>query len=110
MTDIAEYRGKSPDELKELALNLKKELFNLRFQVAAGENNNSGRFRAVRRDIARIKTVMNEPKDAGHAPVKKARPAKEAKAPKEAKAAKEPKESKEPKAKKAATKKKASGE
>jgi len=105
MTDIAEFRGKTPDELKDKALELKKELFNLRFQVATGELSNNSRFSAVRRDIARIKTVMNEPADAVK-PVKKekaAKPAKEAKAP-------EPKATRETKAKKPATKKKASGE
>lgn len=97
MTNITEFRGKSSDELKEKTLELKKELFNLRFQTAAGELTNSGRYRAVRRDIARLKTLLNEPKDA-------VKPAKKTKA------AKPASEAKEPKAKKAATKKKASGE
>ena len=101
MTDIADYRGKSPDELKEEALKLKKELFNLRFQAAAGEAANSGRYRTVRRDIARIKTVLNEPKGAA-VQVKKEKKAKPAKAKAEAKAP----EAKETKAKKP-TKKKA---
>jgi large subunit ribosomal protein L29 len=105
MTDIADFRGKTPDELKDKTLELKKELFNLRFQVATGELSNNSRFRAVRRDIARIQTVMNEPADAVK-PVKKEKAAKPAK---EVKAA-EAKAPKESKAKKPATKKKASGE
>ncbi len=102
MTNISEYRGKSNDELKELALSLKKELFNLRFQVASGEHTNSARFRDVRRDVARVKTLINEP--AGQvAPAKKAAKVKVAK---EAKPAAE----KAVKAKKTTTKKKESGE
>ncbi len=56
----AELRGKSWDELKSLLLDLKKEQFNLRFQKATGQLENSARIRQVRRDIARIKTVMHE--------------------------------------------------
>ena len=55
-----ELRGKSWDELKSLLLDLKKEQFNLRFQKATGQLENSARIRQVRRDIARIKTVMHE--------------------------------------------------
>jgi large subunit ribosomal protein L29 len=98
MANIEELRGKSPDELKDMALSLKKELFNLRFQVASGELTNTARFRDVRRDVARVKTLLNEPKN-GVAPAKKA-----AKAPK----VKEDKTAKAAKAK--STKKKVSGE
>ncbi len=55
-----EVRAKSPDELKEMLLSLKKEAFNLRFQRATGQLENTGRIREVRRDIARINTVMRE--------------------------------------------------
>jgi large subunit ribosomal protein L29 len=105
MTDISEFRGKTADELKEKALELKKELFNLRFQVASGEQSGLGRFRAVRRDIARVKTALNEPKHTGGVTKKAAKAAvvKEAKATKQA-------ETKETKAKKTTAKKKASGE
>jgi len=51
--------GKSPDELKEELVSLKKEQFNLRFQKASGQLENTARERQVRRDIARIKTVMS---------------------------------------------------
>jgi len=87
MTDITEFRGKSPDELKDMALTLKKELFNLRFQVVSGELANTARFRTVRRDIARIKTVLKEPKGAA-APVAKVAKAPKAKETKTTKAKK----------------------
>ena len=51
--------GKSADELKDELLQLKKEQFNLRFQKASGQLENTARQRQVRRDIARIKTVMS---------------------------------------------------
>ena len=54
----AELRGKSWDELKSLLLDLKKEQFNLRFQKAGGQLENTARVRQVRRDIARIKTEL----------------------------------------------------
>ena len=86
MTDISELRGKSSDELKDMAISLKKELFNLRFQTASGEAANTARYRLVRRDIARVKTLLNEPKDM--AVKKPAKPAvKQDKAAKKAKAA-----------------------
>jgi len=55
-----EVRAKSPDELKDMLLSLKKEAFNLRFQRATGQLENTGRIREVRRDIARINTIMRE--------------------------------------------------
>lgn len=55
-----EIRAKSVDELSEQLLNLKKEQFNLRFQRASGQLESTARVRAVRRDIARIKTVLGE--------------------------------------------------
>jgi large subunit ribosomal protein L29 len=54
-----ELRGKTPDELKTRLLELKKEAFNLRFQRASGQLENTARVRQVRRDIARIKTILN---------------------------------------------------
>jgi len=51
--------GKTADELKTELLHLKKEQFNLRFQKASGQLENTARQRQVRRDIARIKTVMS---------------------------------------------------
>ena len=52
-----EFRGKSADELSSQLSNLKKEQFNLRFQRATGQLENTSRIRVVRRDIARIKTL-----------------------------------------------------
>ena len=57
---IAELRAKSKDELKDLVLGLKREQFNLRMQASTGELANKGRFKEVRRTIARAKTLMNE--------------------------------------------------
>ena len=56
----SELRGKSVDELKGQLVELKKELFNLRFQKATGELQNSARFRQVSRDVARVKTLLAE--------------------------------------------------
>ena len=53
-----EIRGKSPDEMKADLIGLRKEAFNLRFQVANGQLENTARIREVRRGIARIKTIM----------------------------------------------------
>ncbi len=55
-----DVRAKSDDELAEELLGLKKEAFNLRFQKATGQLENTARVRHVRRDIARIKTIMRE--------------------------------------------------
>lgn len=56
----ADIRGKSDDELKDELLSLRKEKFNLRFQAASGQLENTARKRQVQRDIARIKTVQQE--------------------------------------------------
>ncbi len=53
-----DVRAKSDDELKEQLLALRKEAFNLRFQSASGQLENTARRRLVRRDIARIKTIL----------------------------------------------------
>jgi len=55
-----EFRTKSVDELGDELTRLKKEQFNLRFQRANGQLEKTSRIRVVRRDIARIQTVMNE--------------------------------------------------
>ena len=52
----ADIRAMSDDQLKEEILKLKKEQFNLRFQKASGQVENTARIRQVRRDIARLKT------------------------------------------------------
>ena len=51
--------GKTADELSDSLLDLKKEQFNLRFQKASGQLENTARVRQVRRDISRIKTVLH---------------------------------------------------
>ena len=53
-----EYSTKTPDQLKGDLAQLQKEQFNLRFQRASGQLENTARVRAVRRDIARIKTFL----------------------------------------------------
>ena len=53
----ADLRSMSPDQLDDEFLKLKKERFNLRFQRATGQLENTSRVRAVRRDLARIKTI-----------------------------------------------------
>ena len=55
----ADLKTKSADELKQMLGDLKKEQFNLRFQRASGQLENTARVGVVRRDIARIKTVMH---------------------------------------------------
>jgi len=55
-----EIRLKTPDELKDELIALKKEQFNLRFQQATGQLENTARMRQVRRDIARIQTIASE--------------------------------------------------
>ena len=54
-----ELREKTPDQLREELASLKKESFNLRFQKAGGQLENTARVRFVRRSIARILTVIN---------------------------------------------------
>jgi len=54
---VEDIRAMSPDQMDEAVLNLKKERFNLRFQRATGQLENTSRLREARRDIARIKTV-----------------------------------------------------
>ena len=59
-TKIADVRAKSADELNEMLLDLRKEQFNLRFQRATGQLENTARIRQVRRDAARVKTILNQ--------------------------------------------------
>ncbi|PRX35503.1 large subunit ribosomal protein L29 [Meinhardsimonia xiamenensis] len=58
--DAKELRDKTPDQLRDQLAQLKKEAFNLRFQQATGALENTARMRVVRRDIARVMTVLNE--------------------------------------------------
>ncbi|MEJ6390887.1 50S ribosomal protein L29 [Gymnodinialimonas ulvae] len=55
-----EMRDKTPDQLRDELTALKKEAFNLRFQQATGQLENTARMRQVRRDAARVKTILNE--------------------------------------------------
>ncbi len=57
---VVDVRGKSDDELKDQLLDLRKEAFNLRFQAASGQLENTARVGQVTRDIARIKTIQGE--------------------------------------------------
>jgi len=59
-TPATEYRSLETDELVEKLKEAKEELFNLRFQAATGQLENHGRLQAVRKDIARIYTVLRE--------------------------------------------------
>ena len=56
----ADLRSKSSDELGDSLLALRKEQFNLRFQRASGQLENTARVRQLRRDIARIKTMLRQ--------------------------------------------------
>jgi large subunit ribosomal protein L29 len=60
MTKAADIRTKSADQLNALLLDLRREQFNLRFQRATGQNEGTARVRVVRRDIARVKTILAE--------------------------------------------------
>ena len=64
---VKDYREKDEAGLKEELLNLRKEQFSLRMQQGAGEMTKPHLFKNVRRDIARIKTVLTEKKQAGKA-------------------------------------------
>jgi large subunit ribosomal protein L29 len=57
---IADARGKTVDQLRDDLANLRKEQFNLRFQRATGQLEALSRIKTVRRDIARVKTIMAE--------------------------------------------------
>ena len=55
-----DLRDKTPDQLRESLGSLKKEAFNLRFQKATGQLENTARMQSVRRDAARVKTILNQ--------------------------------------------------
>ena len=59
-TFVQELRGKSVEELNEELVAAKKELFNLRFQNATNQLENTSRIKEVRKNIARIQTVITE--------------------------------------------------
>ena len=62
MARATDIRTKTADELGTMLLDLRKEQFNLRFQRATGQNEGIGQVKKVRRDIARVKTIMGERK------------------------------------------------
>jgi large subunit ribosomal protein L29 len=62
---LSDFKAMSDDQLNDELLKLKKEQFNLRFQRATGQLENTSRVRIVRRDVARIKTVAAQKKRAG---------------------------------------------
>ncbi len=58
--NASEARDLTPDELKDRLLQLRKEQFNLRFQKASGQLEKTARIKEVRKDIARLKTILGE--------------------------------------------------
>ncbi|MAU52771.1 MAG: 50S ribosomal protein L29 [Roseovarius sp.] len=58
--NASELRDKTPDQLRDELVRLKKEQFNLRFQAATGQLENPAQMRRARRDAARVKTILNE--------------------------------------------------
>lgn len=58
--NVADLRSQTMDQLKEELIKFKKEQFNLRFQAASGQLEKTNRFKEIRRDIARVRTVMRE--------------------------------------------------
>ncbi|WP_299649522.1 50S ribosomal protein L29 [uncultured Jannaschia sp.] len=58
--NASEMRNKTPDELRDQLKQLKKEAFNLRFQAATNQLENTARMRNVRRDVARVSTILNQ--------------------------------------------------
>ena len=63
----SDLNAMSNDQLSDELLNLKKEQFNLRFQRATGQLENTGRVREVRKDIARVKTLQRQKSSAAKA-------------------------------------------
>jgi large subunit ribosomal protein L29 len=96
----ADVRAMTLDQLDDEVLKLKKEQFNLRFQRATGQLENTARVRVLRRDVARIKTIARQKREGKPEP----KPAVEAKpksaaAPKAKRAAAQPKKAAKPKSK-----------
>ncbi len=58
--NASELRDKTPDQLRDELVNLKKESFNLRFQQASSQLESTARMRQVRRDTARVLTILNQ--------------------------------------------------
>ena len=66
---VDDIRAMTPDQMEDAVLNLKKERFNLRFQRASGQLENTARVREVRRDIARLKTIARVKRPSAATPV-----------------------------------------
>ena len=62
MLDPTDLRAKTERQLQEQLVDLQKERFNLRFQAASGQLENTARVKVVRRDVARVQTVLPKPK------------------------------------------------
>ncbi len=92
----ADARAMTVDQLDDEVLKLKKEQFNLRFQRATGQLENTARVRVIRRDIARMKTVATQKRAGAPVPAASAKPAGEPKAAAKPKTAK-PKSAAKPK-------------
>jgi large subunit ribosomal protein L29 len=60
MTKATDIRAKSDDQLNTMLLDLRREQFNLRFQRATGQTEGTARVKIVRRDIARVKTILSQ--------------------------------------------------
>ena len=75
MTKVGEFRDRSDDQLTDELTKLKKEQFNLRFQRATGQLENTSRVRVIRRDVARMKTIAAQKRAGMPEPVAKATPA-----------------------------------
>jgi large subunit ribosomal protein L29 len=58
--NATELKEKTPDQLNEMLADLKKEPFNLRFQAATNQLENTSRMRSVKKDVARVKTIINQ--------------------------------------------------
>ena len=106
MTKVAEFLDKSSDQLVDELAKLKKEQFNLRFQRASGQLENTARIRVVRHDIARVLTVLQQRGGNGQAALAAAGEPKAKKAKAPAKAKSETKAAKEKPAKRATRAKK----
>jgi large subunit ribosomal protein L29 len=87
----ADARAMTIDQIDDEVLKLKKEQFNLRFQRATGQLENTARVRVIRRDIARLKTIAVQKRAGMPEPAPKARPETEATAPAAAKSKAKPK-------------------
>lgn len=79
MTTAMDLRAKTEDQLKDELLSLRKEQFNLRFQQANAQVQDTAIMRRVRRDIARIKTVLTEKKQGVEVTAKETKTSKKAK-------------------------------